>query len=278
MSRLVTLTLIVLAALVPATGPAAGQAASAEAPAVSATQREAGLALPPAGVDWDYQIGGAFEPAASVGVVSRDREAAPSPGDYNICYVNAFQTQPNEARFWRSQSRRWALVLKDADGRPVVDGRWGEFVLDTRTTGTRSRLVRIVGRWIDGCAADGFDAAEFDNLDSWYRGKGLIEKRHNKAFARLLTARAHRAGLAAGQKNWSEIAGRGPGLGFDFAVAEQCGQYDECQPYAEAYADRVFVVEYGDAGYARACETWGAQLSVVRRDVDVSPGGINSRC
>lgn len=267
MTRLLALAVLLAVALVPTAAPAAG-------PEI----REPDVALPPAGIDWDYQIGGVSEPAPSVGVVSRDRAAAPSPGDYTICYVNAFQTQSNEKRFWRDNPRRWALVLKDERGRPVVDGRWGEFVLDTRTVDARRRLVRIVGRWIDGCAADGFAAAEFDNLDSWYRGQGLIEKRHNKAYARLLTTRAHAAGLAAAQKNWSELSARGPALGFDFAVAEQCGQYDECEAYADAYADRVFVVEYRDGGFEDACATWGPRLAIVRRDVAVSPEGINERC
>jgi Glycoside-hydrolase family GH114 len=236
------------------------------------------ITLPTPNVDWDYQIGGAFPPADSVGIVSRDRLAAPSAGDYNVCYVNAFQTQPNERAFWRDKPSRWALVLKNGRGRPIVDGQWGEFLLDTRTAAKRRALIRIVGRWIDGCADAGFQAAEFDNLDSFYRGKGLITRSHNKAFARLLTSRAHRAGLAAAQKNWSEVSARGPGLGFDFAIAEQCGEFDECGAYAAAYDNRVLVVEYADESFDKTCAEFGAVLSVVRRDTAVSPDGVNRRC
>lgn len=249
------------------------------APASSDDRTRAGaVTLPDPNVPWDYQIGGAFTPHTSVGIVSRDRNAAPSAGDYNVCYVNAYQTQPDEKAFWRDDPDRWALVLKDGDGRPVVDGAWGEWLLDTRTATKRDALIAIVGRWIDGCAADGFDAAEFDNLDSWNRSKQLVTREHNKAFARLLTARAHTAGLAAAQKNWVGLSPEGPGLGFDLAVAEQCGQYRECQPYADAYDDRVLVVEYGDRGYDRACTRWGATLSIVRRNVNVTPSGPNRRC
>ena len=138
--------------------------------------------------------------------------------------------------------------------------------------------MAIVGPWIDGCAADGFEAVELDNLDSWDRSDGLVSRSDNTRFARLLTARAHRAGLAAGQKNWSELSRRGPALGFDFAVAEQCGQWDECGAYAAAYDDRVYVVEYQGRSYRSTCGEWGERLSVVRRDVDVSPGGVNRRC
>jgi hypothetical protein len=236
------------------------------------------VALPPANVDWDYQIGGSFPPAPSVGVVSRDRSVAPSAGDYNICYVNAFQTQPHERGFWKHTWEHWALVLKDPAGRAVVDESWGEWLLDTRTPRKRRSLMAIVGPWIDGCAAAGFQGVEFDNLDSWDRSAGLISKRDNKEFARMLNARAHAAGLAAGQKNWAELSSRGPALGFDFAVAEECGRYRECESYAAAYADRVYVVEYRDGDFARACRRWGSRLSVVRRDVDVTTGGVNRRC
>ena len=51
--------------------------------------------------------------------------------------------------------------------------------------------ARIVGRWVDGCAADGFDAVEFDNLDSFTRSHGLIERRQALAYARLLVRAAH---------------------------------------------------------------------------------------
>ncbi len=237
-----------------------------------------GVSLPTPNVQWDYQIGGAFTPARRVGVVSRDRNAAPSPGDYNICYVNAYQTQPDERDFWMDDPDHWRLVLTDENGDPVVDGQWGEFLLDTGRAGKRAALADIVGEWIDGCAADGFDAVEFDNLDSWDRGRGLISRADNEAFARLLTVRAHAAGLAAAQKNWAELSPHGPQIGFDLAVAEECGRWRECGSYARAYGDRVYVVEYRDQDFARACERWGSRLSIVRRNLAVTPAGANRRC
>jgi Glycoside-hydrolase family GH114 len=246
----------------------------------TADQRATGqrVELPPRNAHWDYQIGGAFRPAPRVRIVSRDREARPSGRAYNICYVNAYQTQPNERRFWTQHPRRWRLVLKDRRGRPVVDGAWGEFVLDTRTRPKRAALARIVGRWIRGCARDGFDAVEFDNLDSWNRSKRLLTKADNVAFARRITARAHRAGLAAAQKNWAGLSRRGHRIGFDFAIAEECARWRECGAYARAYRGRVLVVEYRRADFRRACRNWGDRLSIVRRDLDVTPKGVNRRC
>jgi hypothetical protein len=227
---------------------------------------------PPGGVDVDYQLGGAIPSAPNVGIVVRDRRAAPEPGRYNICYVNGFQTQPGAQRLWR---RHRALVLHD-DGRPVIDQAWGERLLDIRTAAKRERLALIVGRWIDRCAHDGYDAVEIDNLDSFSRSHGLLRPRHAKRYARLLTARAHAAGLAIGQKNWAGLDGRT--LGFDFAVAEECGRYDECGRYVASYGDRVLVVEYRPRDFRRTCAAYGARLGVVLRDRDLAPDGRRAWC
>jgi hypothetical protein len=227
----------------------------------------------PTGTDVDYQLGGVADVPGHVGVVVRDRDAAPAPGRYNVCYVNGFQTQPDERRSWLG---RRDLLLTDRDGRLVEDEAWGEWLLDIRTGSKRARLARIVGRWTRGCARDGFDAVEYDNLDSFSRSRGLVRARHARAFARLLVAAAHDAGLAAGQKNWAGWDGRR--AGFDFAVAEECGRYDECGRYVDSYGDRVLVVEYRARDYALTCREHGDRLAVVLRDRAVTPGGVRRWC
>ncbi|MGW0820136.1 endo alpha-1,4 polygalactosaminidase [Streptomyces sp. NPDC002845] len=229
------------------------------------------VAPPEPGIAFDYQIGGAYTPPPGVRAVSRDRTAKPAPGLYNICYVNAFQAQPDATGWW--QAHHPDLLLRDAEGALVVDGDWDEALLDISTPAKRERLAGIVGKWIDGCGADGYQAVEADNLDSHERSDGLLTAEHDLAFGKLLVARAHAAGLAIGQKNAAELARQGRRLGFDFAVAEECGQYDECDAYADAYDDRVFVIEYRAAGLASACAAWGDRLSVVLRDLDVAPAG-----
>ncbi len=231
---------------------------------------------PPPDADWDYQLGGPAAVPDRVGVVVRDRKAASVPGVYSICYVNGFQTQPDERAFWRGSPTRWRLVLKKA-GRPVVDGDWGEWLLDVRTPAKRQRLARIVGRWLDRCAADGYQGVDLDNLDSFGRSKGLLRPAHNRAYARLLVARAHRAGLAVGQKNWVELGRAGRRIGFDFAIAEECGRYRECGGYTRVYGDRVLVVEFRARDFRVACARW-SHLSVVRRDRALSPEGVRAWC
>lgn len=226
----------------------------------------------PTGTDVDYQLGGVRSVPDHVGIVVRDREASPAEGRYNVCYVNGFQTQPGERRFWRD---RWRLVLKDG-GRAVEDEAWGEWLLDVRTKAKRAALARIVGRWVRGCAADGFDAVEFDNLDSFSRSHGLIPRRAAISFAALLVRAAHDAGLAAGQKNLADYDGTA--IGFDFAVAEECGRYRECASYVDHFGDRVLAIEYRRADFRWTCSDVGDRLAVVLRDRDVSPTGVRVWC
>lgn len=244
---------------------AAALALSLAAPASTAAGSAPDLRPLPVGTDVDYQLGGAVDRPASVGIVVRDRTAEPAPGRYNVCYVNGFQTQPDAKRFWRERSG----LLLQRGGLLVVDGQWGEWLFDVRTRAQRQRLARIVGRWIEGCAADGFDAVELDNLDSFTRSKRLMERRDNLAFARLLVRRAHRAGIAVGQKN---LAGfDGTRVGFDFAVSEECARYDECGRYVDHYGDQVLMVEYRTRDFREACRDHGATHAVVRRDLALRP-------
>lgn len=227
----------------------------------------------PTGVDVDYQLGGARDVPERVGIVVRDRETTPAEGRYNVCYVNGFQTQEAEHRLWRT--KHWGLVLK-RKGEPVEDSAWGEWLLDLRTKAKRAKLSRIVGRWVDGCAEDGFDAVEFDNLDSFTRSKGLLKRKHAVAYARKLVRRAHQAGLAAGQKN---LAGfDGTRIGFDFAVAEECGRYRECAAYVDHYGERVLAIEYRRRDFRWTCRHHGEELPVVLRDRDVTPTGVRRWC
>ncbi|WP_333764014.1 endo alpha-1,4 polygalactosaminidase [Streptomyces sp. IBSBF 2390] len=228
----------------------------------------ASVRLPPRGAGFDYQIGGAYPPPKGVRIVSRDRSDSPAPGLYNICYVNAFQAQPAERASWPAD-----LLLRDARGRVVIDEDWHEPLLDLRTPRKRERVARRVGRWIDGCAEKGFDAVEPDNYDSYIRSDGLLTARDATAFMALVSRHAHARHLAVAQKNTAELAGRSERAGLDFAVAEECGQYDECGVYAKAFDDRVVDIEYTDGGLRSALARWGGRLSIVRRDRDVSTPG-----
>jgi hypothetical protein len=224
---------------------------------------------PPAHTGFDYQLGGPYPPPAGVRVVVRDHTVNPASGRYNICYVNAFQAQPDAEGDWDGD-----LLLRDADGAVVMDEDWGEAMLDISTGAKRKRIAEKVNGWIDGCAARGYDAVEPDNYDSYTRApKGLLSAGDAEAFLTLLAGHAHAEGLAIGQKNTPQLAGDRERVGLDFAVAEECGKYAECGDYVDAFGAAVLVIEYDEKGLKAACDGWGAEISIVRRDLDVLPGG-----
>ncbi|MEZ0106210.1 hypothetical protein ABH920_000191 [Catenulispora sp. EB89] len=249
----------------PSTAPSS--AAAPAAPAGSA-------APPPTGVKWDYQIGGAYPPPSGVRVVSRDSSASPAPGLYNICYINAFQAQPDATGWW--QSNHPDLLLKTSSGAPVIDQNWNEQLLDVSTDAKRAALAQVEGGWIASCAAKGFQAIEPDNLDSYSRSQGLLTADNDVAMATQLARLAHAKGLAIAQKNTTEFLSRAHQIGFDFAVSEQCGDYGECGGYASTYANHVVDVEYDDSGFTNACRDDGGKIAIVLRDQNVSAAGSSS--
>ncbi|MER7490952.1 endo alpha-1,4 polygalactosaminidase [Streptomyces sp. NPDC126497] len=234
--------------------------------------------LPPVHAGFDYQLGGAYAPPEGVDVVARDHTASPAPGAYNICYVNAFQAQPGKEEDWDPD-----LLLRDDAGDVVMDEEWDEAMLDIGTAAKRGRIAEKVNGWIDRCASKGFQAVEPDNYDSYTRAPdGLLSADDAKAFLALLSAHAHDRGLAIGQKNTVELAPEREEVGLDFAVVEECGAYRECGDYVNAFGPHVLVVEYSERGLRTACDGWGDDIGVVRRDLDLvtkgSPGYVRETC
>jgi hypothetical protein len=237
---------------------------------------QAATTLPPVNGQFDYQIGGAYTPLSSVAIVDRDRGDSPVSGKYNICYVNAFQTQPDEAGFWTGSHSD--LLLKNSKGKLISDPDWpGEYILDTSTATKRTSIATIENGWIDGCAGKGFQAIEPDNLDSWTRSKNLLTQANNVAMATLLATHAHADGLAIAQKNTSDLGSTGKTtVKFDFAIAEECQVYDECDAYTGPYGNNVIEIEYTDnprSAYTAACAAQGKTISVILRDRDVVAKG-----
>jgi hypothetical protein len=262
----------ILAFAVAAIWPAAD--GSAQAPAV---------VPPPTNAGFDYQIGGDYPLPPGVTVVSRDwfsGDPAPDPA-YSICYVNAFQTQANEPGTDRPDERgnwpRKLVLAKLGD-----DPKWGgEYLIDIRSERKRKRAARWVQPMLSECAEKGYEAVEFDNLDSWTRFDGTplakrvpFGKRQALAYAADLSRRSHALGLAVGQKNTADVTPRqAERTGFDFAVAEQCARFNECDTYRKVHGDLVIAIEYGRKHFEDACAEFGDRLSIVLRDRLVSTPG-----
>jgi hypothetical protein len=135
----------------------------------------------------------------------------------------------------------WLNITTDATG---INPNTGErqttraFLLDEMLT--RLKEARLIG----------VDAIEFDDVDGWQSHSGLSitaadQIRYNVKLANL----AHQMGFAVGLKNdLSQATTLQPY--FDFAINEQCFQYNECSalvPWSTQYGKAVFNVEYGEA-------------------------------
>lgn len=220
------------------------------------------IRLPPRDGKLDYQLGGAYPPPAGVAIVVRDRKAPPVPGIYNICYVNGFQIQPDEAGTWTS--RYPELILRDDAGRPVVDTTWNEMLIDVRAA-RRSAVAAIVGAWISECRIAGFDAVEIDNLDSYTRSGGRLVATDAVAMMTALSGAAHAAGLAIAHKNAVDLVAQRSVLGTDLAITEECNRYAECDEFRAGYDDRVLMIEYRREDFTAGCAAY-PRLSIVLRD------------
>jgi hypothetical protein len=240
----------------------------------------ASVAPPPPNAGFDYQIGGDYPLPPGVSVVSRDwfsGRAADEPV-YSICYVNAFQTQADERGVDRPDERsNWParLVLTELGDDP----NWGgEYLVDISTARQRRRALRWVRQMVQACARKGYEAVEYDTLDSWTRfdetpleDRVPFEKRLALAYARLLAREAHANGLAVAQKNTADVTRtQARRVGFDFAIAEECARWDECGRYRRVHGDRVIAIEYRRKDFRKACRRVGEEISVVLRDLEVS--------
>ena len=248
-----------------------GSAGCAEAATPAGSTASSYRNLPTSGRP-DYQLGGGYTPPSGVTIVERDSTDRPAAGKYSICYVNGFQTQPGTLAGW--ERRAPSALLRDGSGELVADPGWpDEVLLDTRTAAKRAAITKELTKSVARCADRGFAAVEFDNLDSWTRSGKRLTRAGNLALAATLVRLGHDRGLAVGQKNTPQLgkAGR-QSTGFDFVVAEECVQYDECSAYTAAYGKRVVDVEYADTldrSWASVCRLRDRPAMTILRDRDL---------
>ncbi|MYY02288.1 MULTISPECIES: endo alpha-1,4 polygalactosaminidase [unclassified Streptomyces] len=244
------LAVTVLMVLVALTGCSSRSERAPEGKESASMRPAAARWQPEPGTDWQWQLSGGLDTTVDAPVYDIDgfdRDAADvaalhGAGRKVICYLSTGAWEdfrPDAARFPTA-------VLGKGNG-------WkGERWLDIRRTDVLEPLMETR---IAMCAKKGFDAVEPDNMDGYRNKSGFPltaadQLRYNRLVARLV----HRHGMAVGLKNdLPQI----PELvaDFDFAVNEQCAQYEECEeltPFVKA-GKAVFHVEY-ELPAARFCE------------------------
>jgi hypothetical protein len=133
----------------------------------------------------------------------------------------------------------WLNITTGAKG---IDPNTGQsettrrFVLDEMLT--RLKEAKLIG----------VDAIEFDDVDAYQSHSGFsISPSAQMQYNAMLANLAHRMGFAVGLKNdLSQASDLQPY--FDFAINEQCWQYNECgalKSWPSQYGKAVFNVEYG---------------------------------
>jgi hypothetical protein len=191
---------------------------------------------------WQYQLTRQIDTSVEADAFSVDLFDVPrrvlrdlqGAGRHVACYVNAGAWED-----WRPDADRYpeAVLGKPLEGWP------GERWLDIRRLDVLGPILRDR---LDRCAAKGFDAVDFDNVDGYTNDSGFpLDGSDQRRFNAWLANAAHRHGLAAGLKN---DLGQVPALVryFDFAINEQCFTYHECRrirPFVDA-GKSVLVVEY----------------------------------
>jgi hypothetical protein len=99
---------------------------------------------------------------------------------------------------------------------------------------------------MDLCKAKGFDALEPDNIDGYTNSTGFpLTYQDQITYNTFIANEAHARGLSVALKNDLDQIGDLLAI-FDFALDEQCFQYNECSlllPFISANK-AVFEVEY----------------------------------
>lgn len=208
---------------------------------------------PAPGTSWQIQLSGALDTTVGAAIYDVDLFDQPAAAiaalhalDRKvICYFSAGSYED-----WRPDRDAFPAAVI---GNPL-QGWPGEWWLDVRAQAVRD----VMGARMDLAVQKGCDGVDPDNVDGYANGSGFpLAAADQLDYNRFLASAAHARGLAVGLKNdLDQVADLV--AAFDWAVDEQCFQYDECsllQPFTAA-GKPVFEIEYGTQALATAiCPT-----------------------
>ncbi len=225
---------------------------------------------PGPGVTWQIQLLGDLDIGRDVAVYDVDLLDTAQPtidrlhadGRRVVCYFSAGSHED-----WRTDAADYPAVVL---GLPL-EGWPGERWVDVRRI---DLLGPILAARLDLAAAKGCDAVDPDNVDGYANPTGFdLTGDDQLAFNRWLAEGAHERGLGVALKNDLEQI---PDLvaWFDFAVNEECFQFDECDLYTPFLDDgkAVLAIDYdGDEEVCSRAEALG--LSLLFKDLDLTASG-----
>jgi hypothetical protein len=196
---------------------------------------------PKPGTSWQWQLTGKLDTSFDVDAYDIDLftnaksviDGLHTQGRKVICYFDTAY-EPD-----RPDSKQ----LEPFRGNPI-DGWPGQYWLDVR----EAKVLEVMKSRLAMAKSKGCDGVEADDVDARSNDPGFpIKAADQQAFIKAIADEAHALGMAFGLKNdLEEIAAL---LSVsDFAVNEECFEYDECdalEPFIRA-GKAVFQVEYTD--------------------------------
>jgi hypothetical protein len=225
--------------------------------------------VPRRGTPWQWQLSGKLDLTVNVPVYGIDGAGTTAAqvaalhrrGRRVICYVNvgAYENV-------RSDKKRFPAALL---GKPL-EGWPGERWLDIRRI---DLLAPIMSARFANCRSKGFDAVEPDNLDGYANSSGFpLTAANQLRYNRWIAGLAHSRGMSVALKNDVEQV-RALEPSFDFAVNEQCVEFDECEtllPFIRA-GKAVLHVEYGLSKAKFCAKTRVLGFSSMRKPLNLGP-------
>jgi hypothetical protein len=221
----------------------------------------------PTTAPWQWQLQGKIDTAVDAGVYDVDGFETPArtvrqlhqQGRHVICYLDVGS---------------WESYRPDAGSFPTsVIGRRYEGFPDERWLDVRRfhLFAKALERRFDICAHKGFDAVEPDNVAGWENRTGFpIGAAAQLRFNRWVARQVHARGMAVALKNDGGQVGQLLGS-FDFAIVEQCFQYEECglyEPFVQS-GKTVFEAEYEREPPAYCDAAAGLGFSAIGKSYDL---------
>jgi hypothetical protein len=229
---------------------------------------EHGLWQPkPTTAPWQWQLQGRIDTSVAASVYDVDGFETPQ------ATVSALHRQGRKAICYLDVGS-WENFRPDADRFPhsVIGRRYEGFPnerwLDIRHFGSFAAPLKAR---IAMCARKGFDAVEPDNIAGWENNTGFpLTSADQLRFNLWIAGQAHSRGMAVALKNDGRQVVQLVGT-FDFAIVEQCFQYEECgvyRPFVE-HGKAVFEAEY-ELDPDQFCDKAKAlDISAIRKSYDL---------
>ncbi len=133
------------------------------------------------------------------------------------------------------------------------------------------KFAPLMEKRIAMCAHKGFDAVEPDNINGWENKTGFpLTGAEQLRYNRWIAGQVHKRGMAVALKNDPKQARQLVDL-YDFAIVEQCFQYEECgfyEPFVGA-GKAVFEAEYELEPAEFCAQAEALDFSAIRKGLEL---------